>query len=136
MNRYYAAAARRMGVQPMFVDDAIQEIAIAVWRAPHAPLKQVVRRTAIDCARKYGQRTRHGYQRAFEPIPDSYPVEDYAQRIVNFQTRLAAFKAVWLTATETQRAAFLRLLCGTTKQDYTAHAHAQTLRRRMRKLAA
>lgn len=55
---YYAQAARSTGVPEMWIDDAVQDIALKVWQAPDAPWKSVVYYAAVDAARQYGKHSK------------------------------------------------------------------------------
>ncbi len=48
---YLAAVARRTGCPPMFVEEAVQEIEVAIWLHPGADWKMIAHRTAIDFVR-------------------------------------------------------------------------------------
>ena len=48
---YLATVARSVGVEPMFIDDALQEMKLAIWRAPHVNVRVVAKREAIDFQR-------------------------------------------------------------------------------------
>ena len=61
--RYYAVAAHRAGVPEFWIQDAVQDIAIRVWRTGNDRV-MVVRSAAIDAARKYGRYGRSGFDRA------------------------------------------------------------------------
>ena len=52
---YFAVAVRHSGVPEMWVHDAVQDVALRVWRAPHMHWKAVVQRAAVDAGRRYGQ---------------------------------------------------------------------------------
>ena len=60
---YLMAVARRTGCPEPFQDDCVQEMRIALWLAPDAPWRVVVKRTAIDFVRKYGAHGRYGGSR-------------------------------------------------------------------------
>ncbi len=51
--RYIARVARQAGVPEMVVEDCVQEISIALWLAPDAPAKMLIRRRAIDFVRHW-----------------------------------------------------------------------------------
>ena len=59
---YIAAALAAAGVPALWADDAAQDIAVACWLAGDSgPI--VIRRRAIDAARRYGPRDRRGRPR-------------------------------------------------------------------------
>lgn len=71
---YIRAACRSVGVAPMWLEDACQDIALASWIEGRED-GQFIRRRAIDAARKYGVRRQH------EPLttqraPDAYHAAD------------------------------------------------------------
>lgn len=68
---HYAALAERQGVPSMWLDDAAQDIAIAVWRAGDARTV-ITLRAAIDAARQYGPRDRRG-----RPRPAAVPLSRF-----------------------------------------------------------
>ena len=59
---YYRRAALNAGVPEMFADDAAQDIALRVWRSGRDDVI-IVRRGAVDAARRYGERSRSGKDR-------------------------------------------------------------------------
>lgn len=107
-HRYFLAAARNAGVPEMWCADAAQDIALACWLAgDDGPI--VVRRRAIDAARRYGYRRRDGSSRLPAPLhaivhqaPDAFAVVD----------RIIDVYAAWRRLTAGQRRVLVeRLRC-------------------------
>lgn len=75
---YCEAASRNLGVPEMFVEDAAQDIIVALWQEG-ALRRDFVYRRAVEAARRYGRRNRRGVSRETEQIPASYSVSPWAK---------------------------------------------------------
>lgn len=67
---YLLTVARRVGCPIFWLDDCEQEMRIAIWKAPAAPWKTVVHRTAIDFVRVI-----HGRSEASQKGHDTVNIE-------------------------------------------------------------
>lgn len=85
MNRNYLyAAARHAGVPPMFIDDAVQDIAIRLWLASEeASPRAVVKHAAVDAVRHYRGDSRHA------PRPEMVPIDDETRKLPDPVDRFA-----------------------------------------------
>lgn len=60
--RYFRSVAFAVGVPPFWIEDAVQDIALTVWRRGN-DRAGTVRSAAIDAVRHYGPRSRAGVRR-------------------------------------------------------------------------
>lgn len=129
--RYYAATARAMGVPEASIDDAVQDIALAVWLA-NDDRRAVIKHRAIDAARRYGG------DRRWRDRPATVSLAAAATRaapdLTNVIDRVLDFNAAWGRLTDTARA----ILQG--RKQYATRAAADSARcrarRQLRELAA
>lgn len=130
-----AAMARQVGVPSIWLDDAIQDIQIECWRAGDYR-KIVIRRAAIDAARRYGPRNRYGTSRETEPVDGlSLLANDSPEHEAEVAADLAAVLAAIKGFSLRERTALTRSIRGTrqTDGDYTA---AYRARQKLRRLVA
>lgn len=134
---YFATAARRAGVPDNWLDEAVQDIAFRVWRAPDVDWRVVVRRAAIDAAREYGWHTRMGGMR-LSPLTIDWPYpgyrhpfahDDYEQVDKAIDMRLA-----WRKLTANQRRGILATMRG--HATNLQQKHASLGRQKLRRLCA
>lgn len=130
---YYRKVAFYAGVPSMWVDDAAQDIAIRLWLAGDPPYwRLVAKRGAIEAARRYGPRTRHGIYREIEPISDvhwtAYDEHAITERILDLE-------AAWVGLTKRQRVGLLKRARGDKPTD-SERMGAVEGRRRLRQLCA
>jgi RNA polymerase sigma factor (sigma-70 family) len=83
---YYAAAARRAGVPNIWVEDATQDIAVALWQANVTQKERnlwiaIIRNTSIDCSRHYAGATRNNRKKRPEQISLEYMIDTLGQEI-------------------------------------------------------
>ena len=60
---YYRKVARSVGVPEFWLDDAVQDIALDLWRRKRRDSSYAIRLSAIDAARRYGPHGRWGSAR-------------------------------------------------------------------------
>lgn len=93
---YLYATARNIGVPKMFMDDAVQEMRLALWRKPETWPIVAIRNACIDFLRRMVNDKRTNPETpnviALEnmlhyPVAISYPSDDW----MDAQTRLAKF---------------------------------------------
>lgn len=102
--RYLAASARRAGVPLQYLEDAVQDIEIGLWRRRRDDVL-AVRAEAIDAARRYN-RSRTGKQRNADKVlselqhdvgrEPSYAALELAEAISKVRRRDRAILATWL----------------------------------------
>lgn len=126
--RYYGQAARRAGVPLFWVEDAVQDIALRVWRARTAYWKRVVAYAAVDAARRYGARSRRGVERTPITLDNHAQSDDTATRIALMDVRAAL-----PLLSPCQRLALARRLRGERVRG-TPEFHLARARKRLRRL--
>ena len=62
---WYYRTARNIGVPEMFLEDAVQEMKLAVWQGRYA------RTACIDFVRQYGPKDRAGLERSATPLDEA-----------------------------------------------------------------
>lgn len=70
---YISKVVLTMGVPPLWIEDAVQDCEIKLWRAGRDD-GIILRRAAIDAARKYGRRSRYGDRPQQEPLDSIHPI--------------------------------------------------------------
>lgn len=124
---YYRAAARSAGVPTLWLEDAAQDIAIEAWRAGE-DTPTIVYRAAVDCARRYGPRTRRGHLK-----PLFVQLEAAAGLAVDDDWRDAwrVIVETWPILSPRQRHALRRRVNGRPMSSLQS-GHASAARRRLR----
>lgn len=84
---YYCVAARRAGVPEMWVEDAAQDIMVAMWLEKNITATLIHRR-AIDASRRYGRYSARGIVREIESLDEAHDVGMEEPRFQSFETRL------------------------------------------------
>lgn len=114
-----------MGVPNMWLDDAVQDIAVRVWRSNDDGVT-IVRNAAIDAVRKYGPRSRKGVQRVTVPWPEDYDLADDPLILPPpFDPRLAELNRALQRLPETWRDALVRWLAGVAAKDNGRHGETR-----------
>lgn len=128
--RYYRSVARSVGVPEFWLDDAMQDIAFATWRAGKAHDALAIRRSAIDAARRYGPFNRYGGRRpALLPLEAASGMEDGREGTLHLRDEMASALG---TLTTKQRRALRRRLARLPMSSLDS-AHATAGRRKLRK---
>ena len=123
---YYRTVARSVRVPEMWVGDAAQDMALAVWLDGN-DTPRAIRRNAIDCVRRYGRFSRSGHDR--ETVTLDKVTRGATDR---YETLLTL--DIWIAArslTVKQRAALRRRMAGLPMTSL-ASAHASAARRKLR----
>lgn len=124
------AVARSVGVPEFWIDDATQDMALALWKDGRPHDTTAVRREAIDAARRYGQYSRRRVVRpAFVPLDEALDVEAPGQSDIELRDAVSsAFGAL----TARQLAALRRRLSYLPMSNLDS-AHARAARRNLKR---
>ena len=130
---YYRAVARSVGVPEFWIEDAVQDIALATWKDGKCDDVLAIRREAIDAARRYGVYSRSGKRRTVH-----VPLEAAAQVGMPPDERcevIHAMRIVVSTLTKKQRRALRRRMqkLPMTNSD---SARATAARKKLRRVLA
>jgi hypothetical protein len=118
-----------VGVPEFWLDDAMQDIALATWRDGKPNDVTAIRREAIDAARRYGPYTRRGNKR-----PLLVPLHEAAEVSATFGEALelrSAMSDAFEAMTQRQRRALHRRLNNLPMTSLDS-AHASAARRKLR----
>jgi DNA-directed RNA polymerase specialized sigma24 family protein len=111
-HRYYRRVAQSVGVPEFWLDDAVQDIVLDLWRRKRRDSPYAVRLSAIDAARRYGPYGRWGSLRPLHvPLDDAGDVvsPDHVGSATRHELRDAVVRAV-RGMTRLEREAFQRRL--------------------------
>jgi hypothetical protein len=130
-NAYFRTVARAVGVPDFWLDDAVQDMALAVWRQDRIDDPLAIRRRAIDAARRYGATGKNGRHRPkWVPLDAAAQITEWSSHPVE---TMDALRTWWAALTPRQRAAIRRRL-GRRPMTNRDSASASAARRRLRDL--
>lgn len=132
---YIAAVARRMGVPDMWIEDAVADIELQLWRSGRTS-KTAVRQAAIDAARRYGWHNRYGRSRLQTvDIAEAYHVSDPEDDFAEVDARLSPipsrFLEAWRMLTPRNQGILLRSVEG---HPDVSHQRVHQIRTKLRRL--
>ena len=129
---YLVTAARNAGVPEMWVDDAAQDIAIALWREGRSDSK-TIRHRAMNASAKYNDR-RKRYQAQVVAIDESVPGPD----AYDLAETMLDIRRAWRTLRPHERFVIVRRVAGGRRAAtaWLSSAEATILHKCRRKLRA
>lgn len=135
---YFTACARSAGVPAFWLEDAAQDIQLALWRRrvreeDHGLWLVAVHRAAIDAVRRYGWDMRYPRPPQIVPLEDRWEESVYEPH--ELTDRLIAFRAAWATLSPAQRQV-IRERLRTSKWPNAHQTRVSRARLRLRALAA
>ena len=126
---YYRRVVQSVGVPSMWEEDAIQDIALRVWRA-QKDTPTVVRYAAIDSVRRYGSRSRHVARPELDRETDpGYEPMTSAERAIDF-------RQAWRSLTHRHRETLILYVLTRGARTNREHVRIYQIRQMLRKALA
>ncbi len=127
--RYLRTVAKSVGVPEFWLEDAAQDIALATWRDERPPDVLMIRREAIDAARRYGT---YGRSKRLRPVfVPLNAAETRGYRFDDTVTTVQSVRVAFANLTTRERLALRRRLASLPMSNSDS-ARAASARKKLR----